>query len=372
MNDEKPVARPEALQESLIKTLWRSLGTLSPLSVFLIGLFVAVWLGFIDYLTGDELGFDAFYVFPIALVTWQAGILYGIALSLFCALVWIGIDVLTSPAGTLTYFLLFWNVSLRFLTFMLITYLLWQILIAKKRQEEITGFLVHDLRAPLSIIEGALTVLNESAFSKLERREQDFLSTALASCRRMVALVSSILDTTRLQEGKMPLELSPVVLKEAVDFSVHQISVVAKRNSVDLEVRYDEDPGMITSDRGLLVRIFINLLNNAIKISPPGSTVSIEVRREDKTGVLCRVSDRGRGIPPQLLPKIFDRFVQIKAQDRGVNVGSGLGLNFCKLAVELLGGRIWVESALGKGTQVNFTLPLKNPDSEGGRIVSRR
>jgi two-component system sensor histidine kinase VicK len=107
----------------------------------------------------------------------------------------------------------------------------------------------------------------------------------------------------------------------------------------------------------VLTRVLVNLLSNALKYTPSGKTITVSAKVTDE-GVHFAVTDEGPGIPKEYLHRIFDRFVQVEARKAGAPVGTGLGLTFCKLAVEAHGGRIWLESEVGKGTTVHFLLPF--------------
>ena len=124
-------------------------------------------------------------------------------------------------------------------------------------------------------------------------------------------------------------------------------------------MQYDAGTETVHTDRNLLSRILINLLTNAIKVSKAKTNVSVCAFSPNAQCVTISIIDQGYGIPKAMLPKMFNRFTQIKVREKGILFGSGLGLNFCKLAVEALGGNIRLESEEGRGTKVVFTLPVK-------------
>jgi signal transduction histidine kinase len=129
------------------------------------------------------------------------------------------------------------------------------------------------------------------------------------------------------------------------------------QNNVTLQVDFaPEVPNKMVADRWVLIRILVNLLSNALKYTPSGGTITLTVAMDDGW-VHFSVKDQGPGIPKEYLERIFDRFVQVEARKAGAAVGTGLGLTFCKLAVEAHGGRIWLESEVGNGTTVHFVMP---------------
>ena len=194
---------------------------------------------------------------------------------------------------------------------------------------------------------------------KLGENERKFLEMSKISCVRLQTLIDTILDLSRLESKKMPLEFNDENIKECIELSLKTVSILAKRNNMHLRMQYDADTEIVYTDRNLLFRILINLLTNAIKVSNVNSIVSVRAFSPNTRCVAISVADQGCGIPKDMIRKMFNKFMQIRAQEKGIIFGSGLGLNFCKLAVESLGGHIRLESEEGKGTKAIFTLPVK-------------
>jgi signal transduction histidine kinase len=165
----------------------------------------------------------------------------------------------------------------------------------------------------------------------------------------------------------MPLERAPAPLAPLVRTAMARLSLLAADRGVIVQSDLPDDLPLVEIDNEKISRVLINVLDNALKFTPPGEKVTIGATCEDaETGniVLCSVSDTGPGIAEELHEKIFDRFAQVPAKtgDRGQR-GSGLGLAFCKLAVEAHGGRIWVNSEPGHGSTFNFTLPVADVEA---------
>jgi PAS domain S-box-containing protein len=226
-------------------------------------------------------------------------------------------------------------------------------------RELITETLIHDLRSPISAVLGALEVM-EDTLLPVESAEKNITIQALQVARRgahrVLNLVETLLDIARLQSGKMDILLSPVDLYRMV---VHILTEYMPQ-SIEYGVRVSNvvptNLPHIYADQGKLTRILANLVDNAIKFAPSGSPVIVSARMDADDQVLIEVSDSGPGIPDEYREKIFERFTQIPGST-GRRRGTGLGLTFCRLAVEAHGGRIWVEANENGGSLFKILLP---------------
>jgi len=229
-------------------------------------------------------------------------------------------------------------------------------------RDALIEFLVHDLRSPLTNIISGLETLLVSTEDNLTPEDRELIEMALIGAHRLLTMVNSILDLRKLEEGKFPLYLKEFEPREAVGEAIRQVQLWARQSNINLQVEFEPNvPEKMIADRWVLIRILVNLLSNALKYTPSGGTIKVRVFMDDGW-VHFSVADQGPGIPKEYLDRIFDRFVQVEARKAGAAVGTGLGLTFCKLAVEAHGGRIWIESEVGKGTTVHFVLP---PVTEG-------
>lgn len=224
-------------------------------------------------------------------------------------------------------------------------------------REALTDFLVHDLRSPLTNVISGLETLKLALQDQIAPEDAELLELALIGAQRLLTMVNSLLDLRKMEEGKFPLYLKEFVPDDAVTEAVRQVQLWAKQNGVIVRTELASDLPAMVADRWVLIRVLVNLLSNALKYTPSGKTVTVWVETRDD-GVHFAVADEGPGIPKEYLDRIFDRFVQVEARKAGAAVGTGLGLTFCKMAVEAHGGRIWLESEVGKGTTVHFVLPL--------------
>jgi signal transduction histidine kinase len=181
------------------------------------------------------------------------------------------------------------------------------------------------------------------------------LSVAMRSGQKLYLLIDSLLDLGRLEAGETELSKTCVNVDALVREAAEQIQPFALSKRQELSTRLAPEVNQVLADRDLILRVLTNLLDNAVKFTHRGGHVALDVDRGED-GVLFTIADDGVGIPLGHRQRIFERFARLENVD-GVK-GTGLGLAFCKLAVEAHGGRIWVESEVDKGSQFKFTLPL--------------
>jgi signal transduction histidine kinase len=233
-------------------------------------------------------------------------------------------------------------------------------------RDDLAHMLVHDLKSPLTSAGMALNLLARLAATEPRDpgKEQRMLSMARDDCRRMEHLVQDILDVARTEAGQFPLDLAPADVIEPVRQAVYEVGPLLHERSLCVAERYAPGPVLATVDSDKLHRVVSNLLDNAIKFSPEGGEIEVEIT-DTATEVRIAVRDNGEGIPPELRERIFDKFRQGAGAERVARRSVGLGLTFCKLAVEAHGGRIWVDSAPGGGSLFVFTLPRSEPGDNG-------
>jgi signal transduction histidine kinase len=226
----------------------------------------------------------------------------------------------------------------------------------QKMREDLTHTMVHDLRNPLTNIRMALELLNQPAGSgPTEIQQKEVVSIALNSTQRMLSLVNAILDVNRLESGQMMLVREPLSLHAAVtEVFRAQIPQVMEKN-LQLENAVPAALPAPMVDGGLIRRVLQNLVGNAIKFTPEDGRIRVSAAAEPGgSRVLVTVMDSGPGLPAEIRGSLFQKFVTGRHRERG----SGLGLAYCKLAIEAHGGRIWVGSEPGWGAVFHFTLPL--------------
>jgi signal transduction histidine kinase len=250
-----------------------------------------------------------------------------------------------------------WNGAANLAVFLAIAAMVSTIAASRRRQDELLQFIVHDLRSPMTNIQSGLQTLQEMSEGKLDDTDQELIAMALVSSDRVLTLVNSLLDPPRIESGKLPLHLEAIPTEELVTTALDQVGMWARQNQVDLKADGDGAPPAVMADRVVTGRVLVNLLSNALKYSPPMSTITLRARPSDDGHVVLSVEDQGPGIPPEWVDKVFDPFTQVASRKSGAATGTGLGLTFCQKAVQAQGGRIWLKSKLGHGTTVSVALP---------------
>lgn len=232
-----------------------------------------------------------------------------------------------------------------------------ELLTIQRFKESMTQMVVHDLKNPLAGIMGNIQLIQMQSTQLPPARLGELLQRSLDSARQMARMIQNILEVAKLEEQKMPLRREPVAIEALVREQAAELMSLSARDGVRLETRVAPDLPVLDADRNLVGRILGNLLSNAFKHTPSGGRITVEARLEGSDFVFS-VSDTGEGIPEDLLPHIFDKFVAGDSDGhRRSTYDSGLGLTFCRLAVECHGGRIGVTSRPGAGTVVTVHLP---------------
>ncbi|MBI3564825.1 MAG: PAS domain-containing protein [Elusimicrobia bacterium] len=234
-----------------------------------------------------------------------------------------------------------------------------------RRQDDWRHMFAHDLRSPLTNVLGVLRMVQEKgAGAAMGERDLEMIALAVRSCERIKSLLESYLTVARMGEGSVPVSLSPTDVGALVKQCFDEEKGVAADKQRTLECGgacVGGEGCWAATDRELLHRVLLNLLDNALKFTMTGGVVHVSVRQEDGW-VAIRVADDGAGIPAADLPHIFERFYQAKGVPRGV--GFGLGLTFCREALRAMGGEIDAESQVGKGSA--FTVRVRSCPPPGG------
>lgn len=232
-----------------------------------------------------------------------------------------------------------------------------ELLTIQRFKESMSQMVVHDLKNPLAGIMGNIQLMQMQRGQMPPGRQQELLQRSLESARQMARMIQNILEVAKLEEQKMPLRREPVALHEVAAEQVSDLMSLSARDGIRIESNVPADLPPVDADRGLLSRILANLLSNAFKHTPSGGSVTVSAHLLGDS-ISVSVRDTGEGIPADLLPYIFEKFVAGESEDRRrQSYDSGLGLTFCRLAVECHGGRIAVASRPGEGTTVTFHLP---------------
>jgi signal transduction histidine kinase len=234
-----------------------------------------------------------------------------------------------------------------------------QIEAANRHKSEFLANMSHELRTPLNAIIGFSEVLGERMFGELNEKQAEYTEDILSSGRHLLSLINEILDLSKVEAGRMELELAKFDLPLAIDNARTFVRERATKHGINLDVTVDERLGDFVGDERKIKQILLNLLSNAVKFTPEGGRIGINARQADGS-VEISVSDTGIGISPEDQSNIFEEFRQVGGDYAHKTEGTGLGLTLAKKFVELHGGKIWVESEVGKGSTFTFTLPM-NP-----------
>ncbi len=222
----------------------------------------------------------------------------------------------------------------------------------ERLRDSLTHMIVHDMRSPLSAILGSLELL-KAVMPAQPPELARMLQTARASAAALTEMVTQLLDISRLEAGQMPLRKTECDLAKTIQEVINSLAPSAAGRRLRLST---PDPGTALCDADILRRIIGNLLNNAVKFSPKEGEITVSIAREE-AAVRVAVKDNGYGVPPEYHQKIFEKFCQAESKEK--KLGTGLGLTFCKLAVEAHGGRIGLDSQVGQGSTFWFTLPVR-------------
>jgi signal transduction histidine kinase len=234
-----------------------------------------------------------------------------------------------------------------------------QIEAANRHKSEFLANMSHELRTPLNAIIGFSEVLGERMFGELNEKQAEYTDDILSSGRHLLSLINEILDLSKVEAGRMELELATFDLPLAIDNARTFVRERATKHGINLDVTVDERLGDFVGDERKIKQILLNLLSNAVKFTPEGGRIGINARQADGS-VEISVSDTGIGIAPEDQPKIFEEFRQVGSDYAHKVEGTGLGLTLAKKFVELHGGKIWVESEVGKGSTFGFSLPERS------------
>ena len=225
----------------------------------------------------------------------------------------------------------------------------------EQMKNEFISIVSHELRTPLSSIRGSLGLLAAGVFKHKPESAQQMLDIAAHDTERLVRLVNDILDLERLEAHKVNLVKQWCDAATLLQQSVETVQSLAVEGNITLSV--EPTSVQVWADRDRILQTLVNLVSNAIKFSPPHSTVTLSVQAlADR--VLFEVKDQGRGIPADKLETIFGRFQQVDASDSRQKGGTGLGLAICRSIVQQHGGKIWVKSVVGQGSRFYFSLPI--------------
>jgi signal transduction histidine kinase len=231
---------------------------------------------------------------------------------------------------------------------------------ASQHKSEFLANMSHELRTPLNAIIGFSEVLSERMFGELNEKQEEYLRDIYTSGQHLLSLINDILDLSKIEAGRMELELTSFDVPQAIANAVMLVRERAGRRGIAFHETIDERLGQITGDERKVKQVLLNLLSNAIKFTPEGGR--IEVVAVPKDGLVeVSVSDTGVGIAPEDQKAVFEEFRQVGTAEKKAE-GTGLGLTLCRKFIELHGGRIWLQSQVGVGSTFTFTIPVRRDE----------
>jgi signal transduction histidine kinase len=233
-----------------------------------------------------------------------------------------------------------------------------QLEVASQHKSEFLANMSHELRTPLNAIIGFSEVLSERMFGELNEKQEEYLKDIYASGQHLLSLINDILDLSKIEAGRMELELSDFHLPTALDSALTLVRERAGRRGIALQMNIDSQLGQIQADERKVRQVVLNLLSNAIKFTPEGGRIEVGAVPTDGF-VEVSVADTGVGIAPEDQEAVFEEFRQVGTAAKKVE-GTGLGLTLCRKFVELHGGKIGVTSQVGVGSTFTFTIPVRH------------
>ena len=237
---------------------------------------------------------------------------------------------------------------------------------AEREREDLFSVITHEMRTPVSTISSTLALLRQGVLGDLPPRLQNGVSMIERNAERLRRLIDDLLECRRIESGQLSLQKLNLNLTQSVQETLMVLNDYAQQSEVRLVLSAPEEPLWVLADPTRLQQISTNLISNAAKFAPRGSTVQISLLRNDKGMARVCVRDEGPGIPAHLQPRIFEKFIRGPAKPNRQIAGTGLGLSIVKTLVEAHGGQVGVESGEGQGATFHFDLPLLPASTTAG------
>jgi signal transduction histidine kinase len=215
----------------------------------------------------------------------------------------------------------------------------------------------HELRTPLTAIKGAIDLLLREVAGPLNEKQTHYLARVRSNTHRLAGLINDVLDLSKIEEGKIEFQAGPVSLAGLVQEVVETLKPIASGKEIVLQASISDSSLLAWADRDKVMQVLTNLIGNAVKFASTGGCVTVTAALDGVEWVRISVIDDGPGISQDEKDKIFEKFYQVADVGGAKPTGTGLGLSISKAMVELHGGKIWVESALNRGSAFHFTLP---------------
>jgi signal transduction histidine kinase len=234
-----------------------------------------------------------------------------------------------------------------------------QLQVANRHKDEFLASMSHELRTPLNSIIGFSEVMLERIFGEINEKQEEYLNDVLSSGRHLLSLINDILDLSKIEAGRMDLDLTDFDLPAAIDNALTLMRERATRRGQILERALDPTVGTVRGDERKVKQVLLNLLSNAVKFTPEGGRITVSVSQATGFAEIS-VMDTGVGIAPEDQEAVFEEFRQVGKAEKKAE-GTGLSLALSRKFVELHGGQISLTSEVGKGSTFTFTIPVAGP-----------
>jgi len=223
-------------------------------------------------------------------------------------------------------------------------------------KSEFVSHVSHELKTPLTSIKGYVDNLRDRIVGDLNERQEEYLERVGKNTDRLIRMIDDLLNISRIESGKMTLNFSNLIMSELIEEVSRGLRPLATQKKIEMSFMKSDGDDHVMADRDKIEQAVINLVNNAILYTPPGGKVMIYMEHDQGYIKTC-IRDTGVGIPTEEQPLIFDRFYRLEKDSILEPRGTGLGLYITRNVIEMHGGKIWVTSEVGKGSEFTFTLP---------------
>lgn len=355
------------------RTVWERLARVASRHALFLSVVLVLGVGVGDYAVGTEISFSIFYFLPISIAAWHVGRGAGYWTSVASATSWLANDLWLGHQPYSAGWIPYWNAFMRLVIFLIVVTLLthWKRALAAERaadaeldrsrreqlrlKDQLLSNVSHELRTPLTAAFQFVGLVLDGIAGPMNDRQKEYLEVAQRNLKQLTRMIGDLLDTTRSESGKLNIEIGRVRIDALLAEIVRSAVSPAAERGLELVLDAAAPLPEALSDAGRVRQVVTNLLDNALKFTPSGGRVTVRAAPDDGF-VRVSVEDTGKGIPAEAQKRLFQRLYQADDDVAGRR-GLGLGLYISREIVNRHGGRMWVESEVGRGSTFHFTLP---------------